>query len=189
VTRTAAELGVSRPTLYELIERYGLGKADRRLRPRPCHGRSRSEWTARAGPPPEVLALLARAASGAAAARFRHRYTLILDRWTPTPNRFASRAQRIVVDPRPDRRSRRPRVEPQPVRSLAHGFARPPALAGRDVLSVRVQLFPRTSRVPVAVAFHDTIADRHGGVVFPTGARAGCGTPRCARRCGKRELS
>jgi two-component system NtrC family response regulator len=26
VTRTAAELGVSRPTLYELIERYGLGK-------------------------------------------------------------------------------------------------------------------------------------------------------------------
>ena len=26
VTRTASELGVSRPTLYELIERYGLGK-------------------------------------------------------------------------------------------------------------------------------------------------------------------
>ena len=26
VTRTSAELGVSRPTLYELIERYGLGK-------------------------------------------------------------------------------------------------------------------------------------------------------------------
>jgi two-component system NtrC family response regulator len=28
VTRTAAELGISRPTLYELIERYGLGKAN-----------------------------------------------------------------------------------------------------------------------------------------------------------------
>src|ERR1043166_2375095 len=27
--------------------------------------------------------------------------------------------------------------------------------------------FPVPSRVPVAVAFHDTIADRHGGLVFP----------------------
>jgi two-component system NtrC family response regulator len=30
ITRTAEELGISRPTLYELMEKLGIGKADKK---------------------------------------------------------------------------------------------------------------------------------------------------------------
>jgi len=116
-----------------------------------------------------------------------HRYTLILDAGPPTTTDLPA-VRTIVVDTSPDRRSRRPRVGTQPVRSLAHGRAT--AGARLDVMSFRrVQLFPVPSRVPVAVAFsrHDRRSARRG--VFPDRRTRWLWNAKVRSRCGKRELS
>jgi len=96
-----------------------------------------------------------------------HRYTLILDRWTAEAAELPA-VRTIVVDTSAGQALA---ASARGNRSLFDLWRMGRATAGArlDVMffpSV-YSYFPVPSRVPVAVAFHDTIADRHGGVVFP----------------------
>ncbi|MGH7821435.1 MAG: glycosyltransferase family 4 protein [Candidatus Binatia bacterium] len=97
----------------------------------------------------------------------RHRYVVFLDRWTA--ERVGPLAvETTLVDTTVGQADAASGRGNRSLRDLvAMGFA--VARARLDVIyfpSV-YSYFPVPSRVPVAVAFHDTIAERHGAVVFP----------------------
>ena len=97
-----------------------------------------------------------------------HRYSLILDRRGAETNPFPS-LRTVVVDTAATQASAASARGNRGVVDLMR-MGRAAAGAGFDVMffpSV-YSYFPLPSRVPVAVAFHDTIADAHGRVVFPS---------------------
>ena len=97
-----------------------------------------------------------------------HRYTLIVDRAAAEAAQGFRPVRQLVVDTSEAQGQAASARGSRGVRDMLRmGLA-----AGRARLDVMFfptvySFFPVLSRTPVAVAFHDTIADRHGDVVFP----------------------